>query len=75
VLRELFEFLEIHSFRECLSEDNADELSLIITIIDRTEEGKGHACRIIFNDSIKEVPVEPTTVSETYFISKKIEAF
>ncbi len=39
-----------------------------------SEEGRGCTCRLIFNDAIKEIKVEPYPVSETYFLTKKIEA-
>jgi hypothetical protein len=45
-----------------------------MTILDMSEEGRGCTCRLIFNDSIKEIKVEPYPVSETYFLTKKIEA-
>lgn len=45
-----------------------------MTILDMSEDGRGYMCRLIFNDSIKEIKVEPFPVSETYFLTKKIEA-
>jgi hypothetical protein len=35
----------------------ADYLSLIVTVIDQSDEGKGYACRIIFEDRIKTIKV------------------
>lgn len=51
----LLQFLKEKELESSLTK--ADLLSLIATIIDQTDEGKGYSCRLIYGEKIKSVKV------------------